>query len=201
MGSAYIQNYVIMQTILDLRSSLELNDDQFAKICRHNPDLKFERTAKGELVIVALTGGNTGRRNLKLSGRLLFWIESTGNGEGFDSSTGFKLPNGSIRSPDVAWVSTLRWQDLTPEQQKRIVPLCPDFVVELRFASDDPRDLQKKMQDYIDNGLKLGWLLDPETKIVEIYRFDQAVEILNNPDRLSGEEVLPGFVLDLNGIL
>ena len=190
-----------MATILDLRSSLELNDDQFAKICRHNPDLKFERTATGELVIVALTGGNTGRRNLKLSGRLLFWIEKTGDGEGFDSSTGFKLPDGSIRSPDVAWVSSEKWQNLSPEQQQKIVPLCPDFVVELRSPSDDIRDLQKKMQAYLANGLQLGWLLDPETKIVEIYRPDQAVEILNNPDRLSGEKILPGFVLDLNGIL
>ena len=190
-----------METILDLRSSLDLNDDQFAKICQHNPDLKFERTSTGELVIVALTGGNTGRRNLKLSGRLLFWIEETGNGEGFDSSTGFKLPDGSIRSPDVAWLSSQRWQNLSPEQQQKIVPLCPDFLVELRSPSDDPRDLQKKMQTYLDNGLQLGWLLDPETQIVEIYRPDQVVEILAKPDRLSGEEILSGFVLHLNGIL
>ena len=190
-----------MQTILDLRPSLELNDYQFAQICQRNPDLKFERTATGELVIVALTGGNTGRRNLKLSGRLLFWIESTGNGEGFDSSTGFKLPDDSIRSPDAAWISTPRWQNLTPEQQQKIVPLCPDFVVELRSASDDLRDLQRKMQVYLNNGLQLGWLLDPETQMVEVYRSNQEVEILTNPDRLSGAEILPGFVLDLNGIL
>ena len=190
-----------METILDLRPSLELTDDQFEKICCRNPDLKFERTVTGKLVIVALTGGNTGRRNLKLSGRLLFWIEETGNGEGFDSSTGFRLPDGSIRSPDAAWVSTQRWQSLTPEQQQKIVPLCPDFVVELRSPSDDPRDLQKKMQVYLDNGLQLGWLLNPETQTVEIYRPHQAVEILESPDRLSGEEILPGFVLDLNGIL
>lgn len=190
-----------METILDIRPSLELNDSQFAKICQQNPDLKFERTATGELVIAALTGGNTGRRNLKLSGRLLFWIEETVKGEGFDSSTGFKLPDGSIRSPDVAWISTQRWQNLTPEQQQRIVPLCPDFVVELKSPSDDLRDLQKKMQAYLDNGLSLGWLLDPETQRVEIYRADQSVEILENPDRLSGEEILPGFILDLNSIL
>lgn len=190
-----------MQTILDLSPSLELTDDQFEKICCRNPDLKFERTATGELVIVALTGGNTGRRNLKLSGRLLFWIEESKNGEGFDSSTGFRLPDGSIRSPDVAWINSPRWQNLTPEQQQKIVPLCPDFVVELRSPSDDIRDLQKKMQAYLDNGLQLGWLLDPETQMVEIYRTNQVVEILANPDRLSGEEILLGFVLDLKGIL
>lgn len=190
-----------MQTILDLRPSLELTDEQFEQICYRNPELKFERTVLGELVIVALTGGNTGRRNLKLSGRLLFWIEETSNGEGFDSSTGFKLPDHSIRSPDAAWISTPRWQQLTPEQQQKLVPLCPDFVVELRSPSDDLKDLQQKMQEYLDNGLQLGWLIDPETQLVEIYRPHQAVEVLQNPDCLSGEEVLPGFLLNLNGIL
>jgi len=190
-----------MQTILDLRPSLDLTDEQFEQICHRNPDLKFERTVSGELVIVALTGGNTGRRNLKLSGRLLFWIEETGNGEGFDSSTGFRLPDRSIRSPDVAWISSPRWQQLTPDQQQKLVPLCPDFVVELRSPSDDLRDLQEKMRSYLTNGLQLGWLLDPQTKLVEIYRPPQEVEILENPDRLGGEGILPGFILDLKGIL
>lgn len=190
-----------MQTILDLRPNLELTDELFEQICQRHPDLKFERTAGGKLVIVALTGGNTGRRNLKLTGHLWAWLETTGNGEGFDSSTGFRLPNGAIRSPDLAWVRGDRWQQLTVEQQQRIVPMCPDFVVELRSPSDDIADLRMKMQEYLENGLQLGWLLDPETHTVEIYRPQQTTETLNAPASLSGEAVLPGFVLPLAGIL
>lgn len=184
-----------------LRPTLELTDEQFEQICQANRDLKFERTAKGELVIVALTGGETGRRNLNLTGQLWLWNQQTGLGEGFDSSIGFRLPNGAIRSPDAAWVRLERWQTLTPEQRRKYVPLCPDFVVELRSASDELMDLQAKMQEYLDNGLQLGWLLDPETKTVEVYRSHQPVELLENPISLSGESVLPGFVLVLAGIL
>ncbi|HEY9895176.1 MAG TPA: Uma2 family endonuclease [Candidatus Sericytochromatia bacterium] len=186
---------------LALRPTLELTDEQFEQICQANRDLKFERTAKGELVIVALTGGETGRRNLNLSGQLWLWNQQTGLGEGFDSSTGFRLPNGAIRSPDAAWVRLERWQALTPDQRKKYVPLCPDFVVELRSASDELMDLQTKMQEYLENGLQLGWLLDPETETVEIYRSNQAVELLEKPVNLSGESILPGFVLALTGIL
>jgi Uma2 family endonuclease len=186
---------------LALRPTLELTDEQFEQICQANRDLKFERTAKGELVIVALTGGETGRRNLNLTGQLWLWNQQTGLGEGFDSSTGFRLPNGAIRSPDAAWVRLERWQALTPEQRKKYVPLCPDFVVELRSASDELMDLQAKMQEYLENGLQLGWLLDPEAQTVEIYRAHQAVELLEKPVNLSGESILPGFVLALTGIL
>ena len=186
---------------LALRPTLELTDEQFEQICQANRDLKFERTAKGELVIVALTGGETGRHNLNLSGQLWLWNQQTGLGEGFGSSTGFRLPNGAIRSPDAAWVRLERWQSLTPEQRKRYVPLCPDFVVELRSASDELMDLQAKMREYLENGLQLGWLLDPETETVEIYRSNQAVELLEKPVNLSGESILPGFVLALTGIL
>lgn len=186
---------------LALRPTLELTDEQFEQICQANQDLKFERTAKGELVIVALTGGETGRRNLNLSGQLWLWNQQTGLGEGFDSSTGFRLPNGAIRSPDAAWVRLERWQTLTPEQRKKYVPLCPDFVVELRSASDELMDLQAKMQEYLENGLQLGWLVDPETQTVEVYRSNQAVELLEKPVNLSGESILPGFVLALTGIL
>lgn len=186
---------------LALRPTLELTDEQFEQICQANRDLKFERTAKGELVIVALTGGETGRRNLNLSGQLWVWNQQAGLGEGFDSSTGFRLPNGAIRSPDAAWVRLESWQALTPEQRKKYVPLCPDFVVKLRFASDELMDLQAKMREYLENGLQLGWLLDPETETVEIYRAEQRVEVLEKPLTLSGESILPGFVLALAGIL
>ncbi|MEQ8961536.1 MAG: Uma2 family endonuclease [Coleofasciculus sp. C2-GNP5-27] len=186
---------------LNLRPTLTLTDEQFEQICRANRDLKFERTAKGELVVMALTGGDTGRRNLRLTGQLWLWNQQSGLGEGFDSSTGFRLPNGAIRSPDAAWVRLERWQALTPEQRKKFVPLCPDFLVELRSLSDELEDIQAKMQEYLANGLLLGWLIDPQRQMVEIYRPNQAVETSNQPTTLSGESILPGFVLDLTGIL
>ncbi|MBL1175515.1 Uma2 family endonuclease [Pantanalinema sp. GBBB05] len=186
---------------LDLRPTLELTDEQFEQICHANRDLKFERTAKGELVIVALTGGETGRRNIKLSARLENWSDQAKLGVAFDSSTGFKLPNGAIRSPDAAWIKQNRWEALTPAERKRIVPLCPDFLVELRSTSDEFDHLQAKMREYLANGLQLGWLLDPETQVVEVYCPDQAVAVLQQPTSLSGDPLLPGFVLDLTGIL
>ncbi|NJL46587.1 MAG: Uma2 family endonuclease [Leptolyngbyaceae cyanobacterium SM2_5_2] len=182
---------------LDLRPTLTLTDEQFAQICQNNRDLRFERTAKGELVIMAPTGGETCSLNLSLGSQLWQWNQIHKLGKGFDSSTGFKLPNGSTRSPDVAWVRLERWNALTPEQQRRFVPLCPDFAIELKSPSDDLADLQTKMQEYLENGLQLGWLIAPETQQVEIYRPNQAVEILNHPKMLLGEGLLPGFVLDL----
>jgi Uma2 family endonuclease len=190
-----------MVVTLDLRSTVELTDERFEQICQSNRDLKFERTAIGELVVVALTGGETGRRNIKLSARLEVWNEQSETGVAFDSSTGFRLPNGAIRSPDAAWIRLDRWQGLTTEQRRKLVPLCPDFVVELRSPSDEIAEIQAKMREYQENGLCLGWLLDPETQRVEIYRGDRTVEILENPGQLSGEVVLSGFVLNLMGIL
>jgi Uma2 family endonuclease len=185
---------------LDLRPTLTLTDEQFAQICQNNRDLRFERTTEGELVIMAPTGGETGSRNLSLGSQLWQWNQTHQLGKGFDSSTGFKLPNGSTRSPDVAWVRLERWNALSPEQQRRFVPLCPDFAVELKSPSDDLADLQAKMQEYLDNGLQLGWLLDPEQQRVAIYRPGQTVESLTKPKTLSDEAVLPGFVLNLADI-
>ena len=190
-----------MVLTLELRPTIELTDAQFEQICQVNRDLKFERAATGELIVVALTGGETGRRNIKLSARLEIWSSEANLGVAFDSSTGFKLPNGAIRSPDSAWIQQQRWESLTPTQRQKIVPLCPDFLIELRSPSDDREDLRRKMQEYLDNGLRLGWLIDPETQTVEIYRPDCPSEILNDPATLSGEAVLPGFVLNLAGIL
>jgi Uma2 family endonuclease len=190
-----------MVLTLDLRPTLELSDEQFEQICQTNPELKFERTAKGKLAIEALTGGDTGRRNIKLSARLEIWSSQSNLGVAFDSSTGFRLPNGAIRSPDVAWVRQERWEALTSEQRRKFVPLCPDFLVELRSPSDDLEDIQEKMEEYLTNGLQLGWLIDPQMQRIEVYRPDRVVEVLNQPATLSGELVLPGFVLDLSGIL
>jgi Uma2 family endonuclease len=185
---------------LDLSPALTLTDEQFAQICQNNRDLRFERTAQGELVIMAPTGGETGSRNLSLGSQLWQWNQTRNLGKGFDSSTGFKLPNGSTRSPDVAWVRLERWNALSPEQQRRFVPLCPDFAVELKSPSDDLADLQAKMQEYLDNGLQLGWLINPEQQQVEVYRPGQTVESLTQPKTLADETVLPGFVLDLADI-
>jgi Uma2 family endonuclease len=186
-----------MNITVDLSPSLELNDPQFEAICHRNRDLRFERTASGELVIMPPTGGETGARNSSLTGQLWFWNRQTQLGRTFDSSTGFRLPDGAIRSPDAAWVAKPRWQALSAEQQQGFVPLCPDFAVELKSVTDDWRELQVKLQSYIDNGLRLGWLIDPKVRLVLIYQSGQPVLTVDAPTQLMGDPVLPGFVLDL----
>lgn len=183
-----------------LRLQFDLTDEQFWQLCQENRDLKFERTATGELIIMPPTGGETGNRNIEIAYQLQGWSRQHNLGIAFDSSTGFKLPNGANLSPDASWVKIERWQGLTPEQKKKFLPLCPDFVVELRSESDNLNNLQEKMKEYRENGAQLGWLIDPQNQRVEIYRPGKDVEILENPVALSGEEVLPGFVLDLNHI-
>jgi Uma2 family endonuclease len=185
-----------------LELTLELTDEQFFQLCQENRDLKFERTANGELIIMPPTGSETGNCNSELSFQLQFWSRQNKHlGLAFDSSTGFKLPDGSDISPDAAWVRRDRWDALTPEQKEKFAPICPDFVVELRSASDSLEKLRAKMKVYIKNGAKLGWLLDRKNKQVEISRQGSDVEILYSPVTLSGEDVLPGFVLDLSDIL
>ncbi len=181
--------------------ALSVTAEQFAVLAAANRELHLERTATGELIVNPPTGGNTGYRNSKINYFLVRWIEEEGgNGRAFDSSTGFELPKGGNRSPDAAWVSPDRWQTLTLEQQDGFIPLCPDFVVELRSKSDRLQDLRSKMAEYIENGARLGWLIDPQSKRVEIYRPGQGVEVLENPSTLSGETVLPGFTLSLNRV-
>ncbi|MBE9240127.1 Uma2 family endonuclease [Synechocystis salina] len=177
--------------------SLSFSDEQFYQLCLANRELRFERNSQGDLVIMSPTGGETSNRNGILILRLGLWAEMDGTGIFFDSSGGFRLPNGADRSPDAAWLKRERWESLTPEQQQRFVPLCPDFVVELRSPSDDLKPLREKMQEYQENGAQLGWLIDRQTRTVEIYRPGQAVEVLENPESLSGEAILPEFVLEL----
>lgn len=190
---------------INLDPVIHLTDEQFYQLCKANRDVKFERTADGQLIVMAPTGGGSSRRNADLTTDLNNWNRQTNLGIVFDSSGGFKLPNGADRSPDAAWVRQEHWDALTPEQQEKFPPLCPDFVIELRSASDDLKPLQEKMQEYLANGLRLGWLINPKDQQVEIYRASegtpQAVEILQSPKTLSGEPVLPGFVLNLNRIL
>jgi Uma2 family endonuclease len=166
-----------------------------------NRDLRLELTADGELIVNPPTGGESGKRNLSISRQLGNWYEVHEDlGEAFDSSTGFILPNGARLSPDASWVSRQRWEALTPKERKGFVPLCPDFVVELRSESDSLTQLRSKMQEYMDNGARLGWLINPQQRRVEIYRAGVAVQMLENPTELSGEEVLPGFVLHLTRV-
>jgi Uma2 family endonuclease len=183
---------------LNLRPSLELTDEVFEQLCRQNPELRLERTAQGELVAMAPVGSESGLRSADLLGQLWQWNRRTNLGLVFDSSTGFALPNGAIRSPDAAWVARERWQQLTPEQRRRFAPLCPDFVLELRSPSDDLATLQAKLQEYLENGSQLGWLIDPESQRVYVYCPGQPVQVLERPTCLEGDPVLPGFVADLN---
>ncbi|MBN3993198.1 MAG: Uma2 family endonuclease [Nostoc sp. NMS2] len=186
--------------ILNLSPTIELTDDQFFQLCQNNRDLRLERTAEGELIIMPPTGWESGNRNSKLTARVEYWADADGTGLAFDSSTGFKLPNGANRSPDASWVSRKRLAVLNPDPAK-FLPMAPDFAVELRSASDSLKTVQQKMQEYIDNGVRLGWLIDPQNQRVEIYRPGKDVEVLQSPTSLSGEDVLPGFVLDLAQIL
>ena len=184
-----------------LKLHIELADEQFFQLCQHNRELRFERTAKGEILIMPPTGGETSNRNFEIAVQLGIWNKQNKLGKAFDSNGGFTLPNGAVRAPDVSWVRRERWEALTPQQRQKFLPLCPDFVVELRSPSDSLKETQEKMQEYIDNGARLGWLIDPQTRRVEIYRPNQDVEILENPATVPGEDVLPGFVLDLNCII
>ncbi|MBN3892838.1 MAG: Uma2 family endonuclease [Nostoc sp. JL31] len=184
-----------------LKLKIDLTDEQFFQMCQKNRDYRFERTASGELLIMPPTGSDTGNRNFDMVVELGIWNKQTKLGKGFDSSTGFTLPNGAERSPDVSWVKIERWNALTAEQQEKFAPICPDFVVELRSRTDSLKELQEKMQEYIENGTQLGWLIDWKNKRVEIYRPGKDVEILDNPASLSGENVLSGFVLDLQQIM
>ena len=184
-----------------LKLKIDLTDEQYFQICQNNRDLKFERTAKGVLLIMPPTGGETSNRNADLTFQVQGWSRQNNLGKAFDSNGGFKLPNGADRSPDASWVKIDRWNALTPEQREKFLPLCPDFVVELRSPSDSLTELREKMQEYIANGARLGWLIDRKNQRVEIYRPNQEVEILENPATLSGEDVLPGFVLVLAPIM
>ena len=187
---------------LNLPSTLKLtiSHEQFVQLAWVNQNLQLERTATGELIVMPPTGSDTGNKNADILGQLWLWNRQTQLGQIFDSSSGFHLPNGADRSPDVSWISQDRWDTLTPEEKSGFAPLCPDFVLELRSKHDSLESLQQKMQEYQENGAKLGWLIDRTRKKVEIYRPKKSVEVQNFPNSLSGEDILPGFTLDLSEI-
>ena len=179
-------------------STLHLTEVQFYALCRSNEALRFELTAQGELIVMSPVGGESGNREAGLNAKVWIWNEQTQLGQVFSSSTIFQLPSGAKRSPDVAWVAQARWLSLTPEQREKFPPIAPDFVIELRSKTDDLATLQTKMREYLDNGVRLGWLLNPQDQQVEIYQAGSAAKTLGLPAQLLGEDVLPGFILNLS---
>jgi Uma2 family endonuclease len=181
--------------IIDLPWIMPMTEEQFYEFCLANRDLRIERSASGEVIVMPPAFSDTGNRNFNIAVQLGSWAELDGTGLGFDSSAGFTLPNGATRSPDAAWIKLERWNALTEKQKASFAPLCPDFVIELRSASDTVSSLQKKMEEYIANGTVLGWLIDRQNRQVHIYRPNRKPEILNAPETISGDPELPRFEL------
>jgi Uma2 family endonuclease len=186
--------------VLHTRPALEMNEEQFFEFCQLNKDWRIERSAEGDLEVMVPTGFETSDRNLEINMQLRLWTKQDGSGIASDSSGGFILPNGAMRSPDASWIPRERLAGLTPEQKQRFLSLCPDFVIELRSPSDPLAPIEAKLREYVENGARLGWLIDPEERRVHVYRPNNRVEISDKPVSVSGDPILPGFVLDLRPI-
>jgi Uma2 family endonuclease len=187
--------------LLQMPDNLQMTEEEFYQFCQVNRDYRIERNQLGEISIMAPTGGVTGNRNFNVAVQLGVWSEADGTGICFDSSTGFILLTGAERAPDASWIKLERWNTLTPQQQEKFPPICPDFVIEIRSASDNLKPLKEKMQEYMnEEGTQLGWLIDRKNRQVYIYRPGMDVECLDNPETVSGESVLPGFVLNMNKV-
>lgn len=185
---------------LRLRPIIEMNDDEFFALCQLNRDLRLERTAEGDIIVLPPTGAETGNRNTSITGQLYNWTKQDGTGVAFDSSTGFKLPNGADRSPDGAWVPKSSLATLSQKEKQKFLPLCPDFVIELLSPTDRLDIVKEKMQEYIENGSRLGWLIDPEARQVYIYRPNTAPAVIGDISEIAANPELPDFVLDLREI-
>jgi len=175
--------------------------EQFASLTAQYPELRMELTREGKLIIMPPSGGESSHQSSIVGGRLFAWSDQDKTGVTFDANGGYNLPYGGTRAPDASWLRRDRWDALSPEQRQKFLPLCPDFLVEVLSPTDSLMETRRKMEEYKENGARLGWLINPRRKQVEVYRLGQEVEILNHPTSLSGEDVLPGFVLDLTGIL
>ncbi len=186
--------------ILHLPNAVDLTGDRFFEFCQANSDMRIERTAEGDLWIMPPAGGETSHKNAGLTAAFYAWAQRDGSGLVFDSLGGFNLPNGASRAPDVAWVERSRWEALAPEDRRGFPPLCPDFVLELRSPTDNLAGLKAKMEEYVANGARLGWLIDPASRRVWVYRADGSVDCLDDPASVSGDPVLPGFVLELRDL-
>lgn len=189
-----------METILQFQPVLDLSDEDFYAFCQLNRDMQIERNAKGEVIVASPTGGDTGDRNAEITMQLRLWAKQNGTGTSYDSSSGFRLPNGAVRSPDASWIEHARLAGLNAEDRRKFIPLCPDFLIELRSETDSLDTLKEKMQEYLDNGLRLGWLIDPYERKVYVYRAGLSVDVLEAPALISGESVLPEFMLDMDEI-
>lgn len=201
MTARVSKNKEILPVKIRLHPVMTMTDEQFFALCQLNQDVQIELNASGELVFMPPTGSEGDRRNFEIIVQLGIWTKQDGTGVGFGSSGGFTLPNGAVRSPDAAWITKTRWEEIDLELRKKFAPICPDFVVELRSETDNLQILQEKMNEYIDNGTRLGWLIDPQQKKVYVYRPNTNVDELDNPLSLSGEDILSGFVLDLQTLL
>ncbi len=186
--------------LLRLEPAIRMSADEFLKLCSQNGDLRLERTSEGDIVVMPPENSETGNTSNDLAVDCGLWARQDGTGLGFGSSAGFTLPNGAVRSPDWSWIRRDRWAALTREERRKFAPICPDFVLELRSPSDSLGYVQAKMQEYIDNGTQLGWLIDPIEQRAYVYRPGTAVHRLDRPDSLSGDSVLPGFILDLRTV-
>ena len=183
--------------VLQMSPVISMDEDALFDLCQLNSHLRIERTSTGELIIMSPAGSETGNRNFKLIQQLANWTDKDGTGIGFDSSAGFTLPNGATRSPDASWIKLIKWNTLSDAQKAKFAPICPDFVVEIRSPSDNLKSLQDKMQEYIDNGASLGWLIDRKNRQVFVYSPNQDVECLDNPATVSGGSLLVGFNLNM----
>lgn len=185
---------------LRVRPAIPVSDDELFELCRRNRELRVERTAEGEIIIMPPTGSETGRRGFELTVQFGDWVRRDGRGVGFDSSAGFLLPNGAERSPDLAWIERSRWAQIPPEQQRRFAPICPDFVVELLSPRDDVGEIQATLREYIACGARLGWLIDPDRRRLEVYRPGRPPEMVENPATIAGDPEMSGLVIDLTRI-
>lgn len=187
--------------VVQFPPSMQMTDEQFFEFCQVNRDLRIERNQFGEISIMSPTGSETGNRDARITQQLMNWADEDQTGIAFSSSTGFKLSTGAERSPDASWIQLSRWNTLSPEQQQRFAPICPDFVVELRSPSDNLQRLKEKMEEYMrEPGIQLGFLIDRKHRRVYIYRPGIPEECLENPATVSGEPVLPGFVLNMSKV-
>jgi Uma2 family endonuclease len=195
-----INEFGISRFVLQFSPFIEMNDDQFFEFCQANRDVRIERNSHGEIIIMPPTGWETGDKNAEITTQLRIWAKKDGRGKSADSSTGYKMPNGATISPDASWILNERLEKISPAKRRKFLPLAPDFVIELRSESDSLQKLQTKMQEYIENGVSLGWLIDPTERKVYVYRAENEVKTLENPAEISGAPVLKGFVLNLKEI-
>ncbi len=190
----------LSQIVIHLRPVLDLTEEKFFELCQINRELRIERNRLGELIIMSPTGGEAGSKELEVAAQLLYWAKRDGTGKAFGPSTGFRLPNGAMRSSDAAWVRLVRWKALSTKQRNEFPPLCPDFIIELRSETDRLPALKEKMQEYVDSGAEMGLLVDPLKRQVHVYRRGRKAKILNDPQTVSCEPTLSGFALDLREI-